>query len=155
MVGPGHRAEILISSSHGWKINTCFWIRKECQAWQSAFGFVSTPSHSSTASKPKNERRFPCSLQAKVLPYLAGNSSRLFLLATTSFHLSLSECIFLPAPSKLSSRHLSMILPHVRRCILLHRPRGVWICSGIEKNCSKKYTLGRRWINLQLLLIHL
>lgn len=68
VVGRCHRTEILISSSHRWKINTRFWIWKECQTWQSAFGFFSTPSHSSVASKPKNARRFPCSLQAKAPP---------------------------------------------------------------------------------------
>lgn len=51
-----------------------------------------------------------CMLAAsKAPPSLAHNSLR-FSLATTSFHLSLSQCIFLPIPSKLSSCHLLAIL---------------------------------------------
>lgn len=35
--------EILIYSSHGWKINTHFWMQKECQTWQSSFGCFFSP----------------------------------------------------------------------------------------------------------------
>lgn len=157
--GLSRDTEILIYSSHGWKINTHFWMQKECQTWQSFFGFSSPLSLLFYGFKTKKHKEIYMLAPAKAPPPNLACSSSRFSLATTSFHLPLSERIFLWVQANCLhatySQFSSASLLHIQSPVLLHCLEGSSDLHSNQGSLLQKYGLGRGQIILQLLLIHL